>query len=57
MIETVDDCNDLQTDLDSICHWCKLRQMKLNPSKCEVLCNSNKHVLVSFISTSLVSVL
>ena len=48
-IETVEDCKGLQTDLDSICHWCKMWQMKLNPSKCEALCISNKRLQVSFI--------
>ena len=35
----------LQHDLNTIVSWCKLWQMKLNPSncKCDVLCISNKH--------------
>lgn len=36
------DCNLLQHDLSSISSWCQDWQMNLNPSKCEVLCMSNK---------------
>ena len=36
------DCLTLQRDLDTIASWCSSWQMKLNPSKCEALCISNK---------------
>ena len=36
------DCLTLQNDLNAIASWCALWQMKLNPSKCEALCISNK---------------
>ena len=36
------DCKILQKDLDSISSWCSKWQMRLNPSKCEFLCISNK---------------
>ena len=49
LYKAIEDCEGLQTDLDSICHWCNLWQMKLNPSKCEVLCISNKRFQISFI--------
>ena len=32
-----------QHDLDLITDWCSKWQMRLNPSKCELLCISNKH--------------
>ena len=36
------DCNAFQQDLDSIAVWCSKWQMRLNVSKCELLCVSNK---------------
>ena len=47
-IRSTEDCEALQTNLVSICHWCNLWQMKLNPSKCEVLCILNKRSPLSF---------
>ena len=44
-IRSIEDCKALQTDLVSM--W-NLWQMKLNLSKCEVLCISNKHSPLSF---------
>ena len=48
LYQSNEDCEVLQADLDSISHWCNLWQMKLNPSKCEVLCITNKHSPTSF---------
>ena len=47
-IQSNEDCEVLQADLDSISHWCNLWQKKLNPSKCEALCITNKHSPTSF---------
>ena len=47
-IRSTEDCEALQADLDSICDWCNLWQMRLNPSKCEALCISNKHLPITF---------
>ena len=41
-MQTVQDCQILQADVDSISHWCGIWQLRLNPSKCEVLCIFNK---------------
>ena len=41
-VQQEDDCLTLQHDLDTIASWCISWQMKLNPSKCEALCISNK---------------
>ena len=35
-------CLPLQHHCNTVALWCKLWQMKLNPSKCEALCISNK---------------
>ena len=41
-VQTVQDCQILQDDLNSISRWCDMWQLRLNPSKCEVLCITNK---------------
>ena len=41
-VQTVQDCQILQADLNSISRWCDMWQLRLNPSKCEVLCITNK---------------
>ena len=41
-VESVTDCNTFQHDLDLVAAWCSKWQMRLNPSKCELLCISNK---------------
>ena len=43
-----EDYDLLQHDLSSISSWCQDWQMNLNPSKCEVLCMSNKKKLVHY---------
>ena len=47
-IKYSNDCLSLQADLDAISRWCRLWQMKINPSKCEVLCISTKRLLPKF---------
>jgi len=37
------DCKAFQYDLDSVSIWWFKWQMRLNVSKCELLCTSNKH--------------
>ena len=49
-IRSTEDCDSLQADLDSVCNWCNLWQMRLNPSKCEALCISNKHLPLTIIT-------
>jgi len=41
-IQSATDCVDFQRDLDSISAWCSKWQMRLNVSKCDLLCISNK---------------
>ena len=42
-VDSQSDCIAFQDDLDLITDWCSKWQMRLNPSKCELLCISNKH--------------
>ena len=42
-VDSPSDCIAFQHDLDLITGWCSKWQMRLNPSKCELLCISNKH--------------
>ena len=41
-VKCSNDCLSLKADLDAISRWCRLWQMKLHPSKCEVMSFSNK---------------
>ena len=41
-VHTSNDCKAFQHDLDLVSTWCSKWQMRLNPSKCELLCISNK---------------
>jgi len=47
-IRSTEDCEALKANLDSVSNWCNLWQMRLNPSKCESLCISNKHLPITF---------
>jgi len=42
-VDSQSDVNAFQKDLDHITDWCDKWQMRLNPSKCELLCLSNRH--------------
>ena len=37
-----EDCLYLQDNFNTFLHWCQKWQMRLQPSKCEALCISNK---------------
>ena len=41
-VQQEQDCLALQHDLNTIASWCKVWQMKLNPSKCDALCILNR---------------
>ena len=41
-VHSTTDCDAFQQDLDSIAVWCSKWQMRLNVSKCDLLCISNK---------------
>ena len=41
-VHSTGDCDAFQQDLDSIAVWCSKWQMRLNVSKCDLLCISNK---------------
>lgn len=42
VIETIDDCLQLQADLSRLSDWCESNQLTLNAEKCSVLTVSNK---------------
>ena len=42
-VDSPSEINAFQQDLDHITDWCNKWQMRMNPSKCELLCISNKH--------------
>ena len=43
-IRSTADCDAFQRDLDLIASWCSKWQMRLNVSKCDLLCISNKRL-------------
>ena len=41
-VDSPNDCRVFQHDLNLVSTWCAKWQMRLNPSKCDILCISNK---------------
>ena len=44
-INTVDDCNVLQSDLESVCNWSDVNNMLFNASKCDYLSFASKKTI------------
>ena len=42
-VDTLEDCKQLQLDLDNLETWAKIWQMEFNPDKCQHLQITNKH--------------
>jgi len=47
-VKSMKDCQLLQKDLSTIVQWSQLRQLNLNPCKCEALSITNKKKPISF---------
>lgn len=48
IVETVDDCIQLQSDLNRLIVWCSMNDMILNHNKCHFLKFSRKHTLTDY---------
>lgn len=47
-VQSIYDCNRIQTDLNSLNDWCVKNNLNLNVSKCKVLCLTRSHSPIHF---------